>query len=215
MAQIFGRGADLKLRLALLGALILVAGGVFAWHAGLPGNADAGEPIAQPAPFSHKHHVAEDGIDCRYCHTSVEDSSFAGIPPIHTCMTCHSQLYQDSPMLAPLRAAMRGERTLAWNRVNDLPDFVFFDHGIHVAKGVGCVTCHGRVDRMPLTWRARTLDMQWCLACHRAPERYLRPRERVFDMAWQPQDQPALGRRLVREYGIRVERLTDCSICHR
>jgi hypothetical protein len=158
------------------------------------------------------------GLDCRYCHTSVETSSFAGIPPTETCMTCHSQIWSESPMLEPVRESYRTNRPLAWNRVHDLPDFAYFNHGIHVAKGVGCVSCHGRVDLMPLMWKEQPLTMEWCLGCHRAPERHVRPREYVFNMEWQPPSaQLALGKELVHEYGIETEtgRLTNCSTCHR
>src|SRR5439155_26051397 len=152
----------------------------------------------------------------RYCHTTVETSAFAGIPPTQTCMNCHSQLWLDSPTLEPVRASWRSDRSLAWTRVHDLPDFVYFDHSIHVSKGIGCATCHGRVDLMPLTWREHTLHMEWCIDCHRHPERHVRPRADVFRMDWQPPaDQETLGRRLVAEYGIQGSaRLTSCSTCH-
>jgi len=168
----------------------------------------------QPVPFSHKHHAGGIGIDCRYCHTSVENSSFAGIPATETCMSCHSQIWANSPMLEPVRASFRENKSLEWIRVNDLPEFVYFNHGIHVTKGIGCVTCHGRVDEMPLTWRQQTLHMEWCLDCHRMPEKYVRPRDQVFSMEWKPDgDQLELGRKLVAEYKIR--KLTDCYTCHR
>ena len=154
------------------------------------------------------------GIDCRYCHTSVEVSPFAGIPPVRTCMNCHSQLFTDSPMLGPVREAFRTGEPLRWTRVNDLPDFVYFNHSIHISKGIGCSTCHGRVDRMPLTWQQSPLHMEWCLNCHRHPERYVRPKEQVFSMEWQPpDDQIEMGRKLVKEYGIYSP--TDCVVCHR
>ncbi len=126
------------------------------------------EAREQPVPFSHKHHAGELGIDCRYCHTSVEKSSFAGLPPTQTCMTCHSQIWTNAPMLEPVRASYRDDKSIAWTRVNALPDFVYFDHSIHVSKGIGCTTCHGQVAEMPLTWKANTLYMSWCLDCHRA-----------------------------------------------
>ena len=171
-------------------------------------------PKEQPVPFSHKHHVSGIGLDCRYCHTSVEDSSFAGIPPTETCMSCHSQIWASSSMLEPVRASFRENKSLEWIRVNDLPEFVYFNHGIHVKKGVGCATCHGRVDQMPLTWRQQTLYMEWCLDCHRQPEQYVRPRDQVFNMEWKPPaNQVEMGRKLVAEYGIR--KLTDCYTCHR
>jgi hypothetical protein len=168
----------------------------------------------QPVPFSHKHHVAGLGIDCRYCHTTVEESAFAGIPPTKTCMNCHSQIWADSPTLEPVRESYRTDISLEWTRVHDVADFVYFDHSIHVSKGVGCVTCHGRVDQMPLAWKVETLQMEWCLDCHRNPELYVRPRDQVFSMDWEPdEDQRLLGARLMEEYNIQTS--TDCSVCHR
>jgi hypothetical protein len=217
MAQIFSRRFALLLRVALLAGVLALATTVVVYRVNARSDAPAGDPVLQPVPFSHKHHVRDDGIDCRYCHVSVETSAFAGIPPLATCMTCHSQLFTDQPPLAPLVAAYRGGDALRWTRVHDLPDFAYFDHSIHIAKGVGCSTCHGRVDEMPLMQRNASLYMQWCLECHRAPERNLRPRDRVFDMTWTPPaDQAQQGTRLAREYGLRSTReLTDCSTCHR
>ena len=170
--------------------------------------------VDQPIQFSHERHVAGNGIDCRYCHVSVERSSFAGIPPTRTCINCHSQVFAEAEYLEPVRASWRTGAPLVWQRVHDLPDHVYFNHSIHVAKGVGCATCHGRVDRMPLIRQAAPLTMQWCLDCHREPERFVRPRTAVFDMEYQPPaDQLALGRTLVERYQIR--RLTDCYTCHR
>lgn len=171
----------------------------------------------QPVPFSHEHHARGLGIDCRYCHTSVETSSFAGIPPTSTCMTCHSQVWTESPMLAPVRQSLADDTPLRWTRVHDLPDFAYFHHGIHVQKGIGCVSCHGRVDLMPLTWKEEPLTMEWCLECHRHPERHIRPREEVFNMTWTPksQSQEDLGRQLVKENHVPIDRLTNCSTCHR
>jgi len=171
-------------------------------------------PRNQPVPFSHKHHVGGLGLDCRYCHTTVETTSFANIPPIHTCMTCHSQIWKDSPMLAPIRDSYASDIPVQWTRVNFVPDFVYFNHSIHVNKGIGCETCHGRVDEMPLTARGQPLMMAWCLNCHRNPERYVRPREDVFIMGYQPpENQLTLGRQLVQQYHIR--KLQDCYTCHR
>jgi hypothetical protein len=217
MAQIFSPRHVLVIKLLCLSVL---SGSVIAgltYRLNIRRDAPERAPIEQPVPFSHRHHVRDDGIDCRYCHASVERSAFAGLPPLATCMTCHSRLFTDQPVLAPLITAFTGGKPLRWNRVNDLPDFVYFDHSIHVSKGVGCVTCHGRLDEMPLTWRAASLDMQWCVACHRAPARHLRPRERVFDLAWQPpDDRETLGRQLMQRYHIRSSwELTQCSICHR
>jgi cytochrome c7-like protein len=190
----------------------------------------AGVARPQPVPFSHQHHVGGLGIDCRYCHTSVEVSSFAGIPPTKTCMNCHSQIWSNAPLLEPVRESFRSGQSLVWTRVNDLPDFVYFNHSIHIAKGVGCNTCHGPVDRMPLMYNQASLQMEWCLDCHRAPEKYLRPREQVFNMRYeQPSafkpasldgktynEQISLGKALVSKYKLRsVQDITSCSTCHR
>lgn len=174
-----------------------------------------GMPKDQPAPFSHKHHVTGMGIDCRFCHTTVEETAFAGIPPTETCMSCHSQIWTEAAILEPVRASFRDDTSLQWTRIHDLPDFVYFKHDIHISKGVGCETCHGRIDRMPLAWKAQTLNMEWCLECHRAPQKFIRPREEVFNMAWtHPPDQEAAGLKLVQEYGVQTSQLTDCSVCH-
>ncbi len=168
----------------------------------------------QPLPFSHKQHVGGIGIDCRYCHTSVEESAFAGIPPTKTCMNCHSQIWSDSPTLELVRESFRTDKSIEWIRVYDLPGFAYFNHSIHVKKGIGCVTCHGRVDQMPLMWRTESLHMDWCLACHREPERFVRPRQYVFTMDWKPPvAQTVLGKELVQEYNI--QKLDSCSVCHR
>lgn len=216
MAQIFHPSTNTLSRVSIYGGLFILIGlGYALYRIGeAPYYTEVGVPRSQPVPFSHKHHAAELGIDCRYCHTSVEDSSFAGLPPTSTCMTCHSQVWNTSPMLEPVRASFQSNVSLSWNRVNALPEFVYFDHSIHVHKGVGCTTCHGPVGDMPLTWRANTLYMSWCLDCHRAPERYVRPRSEVFSIDYQPPaDQLALGRQLVEEY--KIQKLTDCATCHR
>jgi hypothetical protein len=216
MAQIFHPSTNTISRVTIFGGLILLIAVV----AGLttinesPYITEVGVARTQPVPFSHKHHVGDDGIDCRYCHTSVEESSFAGIPPTKTCMNCHTQIWPDSPILEPVRESFRTGKSIQWTRVHNLPGFVYFNHSIHVHKGIGCVTCHGRVDRMPLMWRENTLYMDWCLDCHRAPERFVRPREYVFSMEYQaPADQLALGQKLVKQY--RIQKLTSCSTCHR
>jgi len=216
MAQIFRPSTNTFARVSILGALVLV--GALTWIVlavnRSPYVTEAGVVRRQPVPFSHKHHVSDIGIDCRYCHTFVEEAAVAGLPPTKTCMNCHAQIWADSPMLEPVRASWRTDTSLAWVRVHDLPDFVYFDHSIHVQKGIGCVTCHGRVDEMPLMWRQHSLLMEWCLECHRAPERFVRPRAFVFSMDWQPaEDQLTLGRKLVQEYHI--AKLTSCSVCHR
>jgi hypothetical protein len=145
----------------------------------------------------------------------VEKSSSAGIPPTETCMTCHSQIWVDSQFLAPVRESLRTNTPIRWNRVHDLPDYVYFNHGIHVQKGVGCVECHGRVDLMPLTWKDKPLTMEWCLECHRHPERHIRTKDKVFDMDWNPPDRVAQGEKLIEEYHVPTDRLTNCSVCHR
>jgi hypothetical protein len=216
MAQIFHPSTNTFSRLSIFGAVFLLA--AMAWLVAAvnrsPYVTHAGVARSQPVPFSHKHHVQGLGIDCRYCHTSVENAAFAGIPPTKTCMTCHSQVWADSPMLAPVRESFRTGKALTWTRVHDLPDYAYFDHSIHVKKGIGCVTCHGRVDQMPLMWQEASLQMEWCLDCHRAPERFVRPRSQVFTMDWEPPAyQAALGQQLLQEYHI--QRLTSCSVCHR
>jgi hypothetical protein len=215
MAQIFHPSTNTISRVSIFGAIILIA--VLLWlllviqRSPYVTQAEVARP--QPVQFSHKHHVNALGIDCRYCHTSVEVSAFAGIPPTKTCMNCHFQIWADSPMLEPVRESYRTGQSIPWTRVHDLPDFTHFNHSIHVQKGIGCVTCHGRVDLMPLTWRQHSLNMEWCLECHREPERFVRPRQYVFSMTWQPEeDQMALGERLVQEYHI--QKLTSCSVCH-
>ena len=168
----------------------------------------------QPVQFSHQHHVGGIGIDCRYCHTAVEVSSSAGIPPTKTCINCHSQIWSTSPYLEPVRASFRDDKPLKWLRVHDLPDFVYFNHSIHVKKGVGCETCHGRVDTMPLMRQQNSLQMEWCLNCHRNPEQYVRPRSEVLTMGYVPAvAQAELGPKLVAEY--KIQSLTNCSVCHR
>jgi hypothetical protein len=216
MAQLFRRSTNTIARVSIFGGIFVVALVAWAWMEFYRSDyvTEVNVIRDQPIPFSHKHHVGDDGIDCRYCHTSVETSNSAGLPSTEACMTCHSELWADSPALEPVRESYRTDRSIAWTRVHVLPDYVFFDHSIHIHKGIGCSTCHGRVDQMPLTWRAQTLFMGWCLDCHRAPERFVRPRDQVFNMAWTPPaDQQVLGEKLVKEY--KIKSLTDCWICHR
>lgn len=219
MPQIFHHSTNTFLRIAIFGAVFALGFLTWSWaeldHGAY--NTRVNEAREQPVPFSHEHHVSGLGIDCRYCHTSVEQSSFAGIPPTNTCMNCHRQIWNTSPTLEPVRESYRTNRSIQWTRVNDLPDFVYFNHGIHISKGIGCESCHGRVDRMPLTRQENSLQMEWCLNCHRHPERYVRPRDQVFTMGYQPaEDQETLGRRLVVEYKIQDQRtLTSCNTCHR
>jgi Cytochrome c7 and related cytochrome c len=230
--QIFPRSANAMSRASLFGAVFVVA--ALFW--GLmqlqrsPYITYAGMRKAQPVPFSHQHHVTGLGIDCRYCHTSVETSSFAGIPPTKTCMNCHSQIWTNAAMLDPVRVSFRTGESIHWSRVNQLPDFVYFNHSIHVTKGVGCNECHGPVDKMPLMYQEASLQMEWCLDCHRDPQEHLRPRDQVFNMRYQKPsssrpvqvdgtsfwDQESLGDVLAKKYQLRtVQDITSCSTCHR
>lgn len=216
MPQLFHRSANTIARAVIYGGLASIV--LFFWVIYAVNDSPyfdfVGVPRPQPVQFSHKHHVQDDGIDCRYCHTTVETQAFAGMPPTHTCMTCHSVLFNESPALAPVRQSYADNTPLAWTRVYDLPDYVYFNHSIHVNKGVACITCHGRVDEMPQTWREKTLRMNWCLSCHRSPELFVTPREHVFDMTWvRDEDQRVMGARLVKQYNI--QKLTDCYTCHR
>jgi hypothetical protein len=216
MSQIFHRSANTISRVSIFGAVFIAAGliGLLTQVNRSPWVTQAHVAREQPIQFSHERHVAGNGIDCRYCHTSVEDSRFAGIPPTKTCMNCHSEIFSNSPFLEPVRTSFATGKPLQWNRVHDLPDFVYFDHSIHVNKGVGCTTCHGQVDRMPLMRQEQSLQMEWCLDCHRNPERYVRPKDAVFRVDYKvPSNQAELGARLVAEYEI--QKLTSCSTCHR
>jgi len=216
MPQIFDRHANNYARASIIGVVLLVGAGLAGADrlSRSPYVTRADEFREQPIQFSHQHHVGGVGIDCRYCHTSVEIAPSAGIPPTKTCMNCHSQIWADSPFLEPVRESFRTGTPLQWLRTHDLPDFVYFNHAVHVKKGVGCATCHGRVDRMPLMWQSASLQMEWCLECHRNPERFVRPRAAVFQMDYQPPpNQLELGAQLVAEYDI--QRLTSCSVCHR
>jgi hypothetical protein len=243
MSQIFHRSTNTLSRATIFGAVFVIA--ALSWVAmefqRSPYLTYAGVRKPQPVPFSHQHHVTGLGIDCRYCHTSVETSSFAGIPPTKTCMNCHSQIWTNAQLLEPVRASYRSGESLQWTRVNQLPDFVYFNHSIHINKGVGCNTCHGPVDQMPLMYQQESLQMAWCLECHRAPEKNLRPRDQVFNMRYQPpsagspvpvdsknfMDQESLGAYLAKAYKLRTGKLmtsdgqqsisdiTSCSTCHR
>lgn len=218
MAQIFHPSTNTISKFSIVGALVGLAVFSTLWFGfNLTYGNRLYVPLEQPVQFSHKHHVKDDGIDCRYCHTSVDKSSFANIPPTETCMTCHSQIWSDSPLLEPVRESWRTGRPIAWTRVHDLPDFVYFNHSIHVQKGVSCVSCHGQVDEMPITWRAKTLTMSWCLDCHKDPGKNLRPKSEVYNLSYvPPANQPELGAQLVKEYHVLPrQQLTNCSICHR
>jgi hypothetical protein len=215
MSAVFSQGAVLVVRLAVLGLLAACIAVVllFVWRA--RAYEQLGEPIAQPIPFSHKHHVGDDGLDCRYCHTTVETSAFAGLPSTTICLTCHSQLFAKADVLAPLRQSAASGRPIAWNRVHTLPDFVYFNHAIHVAKGVACRECHGRIDQMPMTWRTAPLEMEWCLDCHRDPGPHLHPKDEVFSMTAAPPASAETARLVAAAHLQSTRRLTDCSTCHR
>jgi len=219
MSQLFTPRANAWARSSL--AAVVTLGAVLGWLVfALMRSSWAtkqNEFVEQPIQFSHAHHVGGVGLDCRYCHTSVENSSFAGIPPTNTCMNCHSQLWTNAPILEPVRASFRNNTNLTWIRVNDLPDFVYFNHQIHVKQGVGCVTCHGPVDKMPLMYQAQSLLMEWCIDCHRAPEKYIRPRSEVFNSNYKiPANQIEVGLALKKAYNIAgPEHMTSCSVCHR
>ncbi len=216
MRQLFPKAANSLAKAGLVGAAILTfaAVGIYDLLYRSPYVNQRLVVREQTVPFSHKHHVGDLGLDCRFCHASVENSAFAGIPPVSTCMTCHSQLFTDSALLAPVREAARGGKPLKWVRVNALPQFVYFNHGIHVHKGVACESCHGPVDQMPLAWRQHSLEMRWCLTCHQHPEKFVRPPAEVFALHYRPpKDQAAFGRRLMAENHIHSR--MDCYTCHR
>ena len=232
MAQIFHPAANTIAKASIFGAVFVAMGVLWFTFEMVRSSYATGTNVAleQPVQFSHEHHVAGLGLDCRYCHTSVEDAAFAGMPSTKTCMTCHSQIWTNAPLLEPVRASWREDRPIRWNRVHDVPDFVQFNHGIHIQKGIGCYECHGEVNKMPLMWKANSLQMEWCLACHRAPEKHIRPREEVFDIApWTPGpgiDREQAGRELMKKYNVRSDMrtaphheqlpkpITNCSACH-
>lgn len=218
MGQIFKERANAIARLMLFGGpiFVLVIGTVFYALGQSDFLTRVHSPLDQPVPFSHQHHVGGLGIDCRYCHTSVTQSSFAGLPPTETCMTCHSLIWKDAPVLKPVRDSFQTGNPIKWTRVYDLPDYVYFNHSIHVNKGVACVTCHGRVDEMPITWKTQPLYMRWCLDCHRHPGENLRPPSQVFDLQFKPlPNQSASKGQLIVENHVHPQGLTDCYTCHR
>jgi hypothetical protein len=219
MAQIFFRRSNTIAKASVLGGPLL--GAFVFWlcliYSRSSYGTGAGEVRVQPVPFSHQHHVGDLGIDCRYCHTAVERSSYAGMPPTKTCMNCHSQMWVGSEMLEPVRESYRNDTSLHWKRVYNLPGYVYFDHSIHVHKGVGCTTCHGRIDEMPMTFQKPSLLMEWCLDCHRNPGPNLRPQSEIFNVKWlPPADQSERGGELAKLYELKDTRyLTSCSVCHR
>jgi hypothetical protein len=179
-----------------------------------PKATDVGYMPTQPVPYSHALHVGQLGMDCRYCHTGVEVAAAAAIPPTQTCMNCHSKVRANSEKLIPVRESYATGMPVPWIRVHDLPDYVYFDHSAHVRRGVGCVSCHGRIDTMEVVFQDKPLSMGWCLECHRSPEKHLRPVEFVTQLDWVPEeDQLALGTRLRETNNINPP--TDCNTCHR
>jgi hypothetical protein len=219
LPQVFRRRANAIARASLIGLIAFVAltatAAVIIDHSGY--NSGAFEEKEQPIEFPHRHHTSDDGISCRYCQSSAEVSPRAGIPPTQTCMNCHTQIFADSPYLEPVRASWRENRPIQWVKVHDLPDFVYFDHSAHVNKGVGCSTCHGDVSKMALVYQVASLQMEWCLECHFAPERNLRPRDQIYNLSWKPgPNQSEEGRRLKEQYKVLDSSiLVSCSTCHR
>ena len=216
MAALFPPWANTVVRATLVAAgctLVGVPVALMAWVR-TPNATRRYQPVAQPIAFDHRIHVTGQRIDCRYCHFSVERAASAGIPPSTTCVACHSDTWMSSKELALVRSSLTTGQPIRWNRVNALPDFVYFNHAIHVAKGVGCETCHGRVDRMAAVYQAAPLTMSWCVDCHRDPASHLRPLSEITTMDWTPPvPQRALGEELVRENNVRS--LTNCTTCHR
>jgi hypothetical protein len=218
MPQIFNPYADTVARIVLFAIVIVPLAAIGVAYGVMWSPYITRENITrrQPVPFSHEHHVGGLKLDCRYCHSSVERSPVAAVPPTHTCMTCHSQLFTNAEMLAPIRNSLAEGKPIRWSRVHHLPAYVYFDHSVHLAKGVGCSTCHGRVDKMPLTRQTQPLTMAWCLECHRNPVPHLRPLAQIFNSDWAPpQNQEEQGRKLLEAYNIHTNHLTDCSTCHR
>lgn len=220
MSQLFQPRADAIFRFALWSVCVGAFGVLVVIESLAHSDWLTGRSIveAQPTEFSHQHHAGELGIDCRYCHTTVETAAAAGMPPTYTCMTCHSQVWTGSRMLAPVRDSLSASIPLRWQRTGRLPEYVYFNHAVHVNNGVGCSSCHGEMThKMQMTYQRNAFSMDFCVNCHRNPQDYLRPPDRIFDMQWQPpHDQGRLGARLVAKYHINTSGLlTDCSTCHR
>ena len=220
MSQLFRPGANTYVRLMLAAIVIgpltlLLLGGALARSGAATGE---GRFVEQQVPFSHQHHAGEVGIDCRYCHTGVETSANANVPPTHTCMTCHSQIWTGAPVLEPVRQSMATGEPIHWQRVAQLPDYVYFDHSIHIDRGVACRDCHGDVTDMPLMRRAKPFTMEFCLDCHRDPAPALGPAELVTrpePVEWSEEQKRAYGKNVMHELGIEVDELDNCGVCHR
>lgn len=219
MSQIFPPRSNIISRISILAIPILlaaVAGGLV-WYAHSPAFTKVGVPISQPVPFPHSVHVTAVGLNCRYCHDGVDQTSFADLPSAQTCWTCHSQIQPNAAALKPVRDSYTNGTPIQWNRVNSLPDYVYFNHQIHIAKGVGCETCHGRMDKVSTAVRAKYFYMTTCTECHWDPGKYLRPQANIYTMGYTPsENQATLGPKLVKEYNLLSPvQLVNCSICHR
>lgn len=220
MAQLFHESANTVAKASIVMAVLLGGVAFYVYTQIARSSYLTGRYVErqQPVQFSHKHHVGDDGIDCRYCHTTVETSPSAGMPPTQTCMNCHSQIWNDSPYLEPVRASFRDNKPIEWVRVHDLPEFVYFNHSIHVNKGVGCASCHGDVANMASVFQENTLQMEWCIACHRDTKTAIRPKSEIFNTAWNPADITDEQQKEVDEKAAKLrstELLTSCSTCHR
>ena len=220
MAQVFSRSANNIAKISLVVAAILAGTAFYVYTQVARSSYLTGRYLEkqQPVQFSHKHHVGDDGIDCRYCHTTVETSASASLPPTQTCMNCHNQIFADQPYLEPVRASFRENTPIQWERVHDLPEYAYFNHSIHVAKGVGCASCHGDIANMPAVYQENTLQMEWCLSCHRDPAPNIRPQSEIYNTGWNPANITPEQQQEVNEKikNLRSkEILTSCSICHR
>jgi hypothetical protein len=224
MSSLFKPWSNTAARLSIAAVGALAAGGIggLMIYVRSPLFTQQNDPIEQPVQFDHRHHAGEEGIDCRYCHTSVEKAASAGFPPTSLCLNCHSQIWNKSPKLAPVRESFFTDRPIPWERVHKVPHYAYFNHSIHVAKGVGCATCHGRIDRMAAVEKFAPLTMGWCLDCHRQPEKFLRPKSEITNMSWEapladakgaPLGQTRLGLILRDQYDVHTR--TSCSTCHR
>lgn len=219
MAQVFSRSANNIAKISLVVAVVLAGTAFYVYTQVSRSSYITGRYLEkqQPVQFSHKHHVGDDGIDCRYCHTQVETTASAGIPPTQTCMNCHNQLWADSPYLEPIKASFRENKPIEWERVHDLPEFTYFNHSIHIAKNVGCASCHGDIANMPAVYQENTLQMEWCLSCHRDPAPHIRPKSEIYNTSWDGRmtaEQQEEVQKIVKNLRSR-EFLTSCSTCHR
>ena len=214
MAQIFDRSSNALARMSLVltGLIVIALGVTLDQLQRSPWVTRQGQRPDQPVPFSHKHHVQGLGLQCQYCHTTVEKSSYAGIPPTRTCMNCHAQIWTNANLLEPVRHSWATNESVVWTKVHDLPDFVFFNHSIHVNKGIGCATCHGRVDQMPLMYMQNTLQMEWCLDCHRNPSKNLRPTSEIYSMTWEKpsEDRPVWCSVAGQKPGVPTAQTVNC-----